>query len=177
MIKLCTRFSIFIYFVLFFNILVHGQDEPDEPIINIMVESGGNIDFKIYSLYYYENGMSLDWGVLTLEYDTTDVSQPGEWYLELRAQDSEFLCSNPDQSLSLDNVTLEVEDIGTEDNFEGDELQADEITLTDSWQLIVDGADSGFYKLKITYHLASLLGHPPGYYNTILEFRMTNQNE
>ncbi|MFP3860750.1 MAG: hypothetical protein ACLFUW_08000 [Bacteroidales bacterium] len=168
MIRVCVKFLLFIYMLLFFSALAHAQESPT---MYIMVESGGNIDFKVYSLHYYENGMSLDWGKLRLEYDTTDINQNNEWYLGVTAQDSKFLSSNPDQDLSLDKVTLEVEDLKAEDEF-GSELEKDIELTHGSYATIVDGADVGFYRLKITYHLDSLLGHPPGYYNTNLIFRM-----
>lgn len=160
-------------FLLLFLLLLCIEAYAQNPTWRVTVESGGHADFKIYTLEKYENGLDyIDWTNLRMVYeDTTSGTQEDKWYLGVKAQDIEFISSFEERSLPLDLLSLEVSDGGGEDSF-GGEIVSEEITLTDSYQPLVELGDEGNYKLNITYRLDSTLGRPPAYYNTNLIFKM-----
>ena len=137
----------------------------------LTISSGGHIEFKVNSLYNYEQGVDYTtWRRTTLKVyvDTllrglhTDI-----WYLEVNAQTPEFQCNFPSQSLPLDYVTVEA--------LYGDWSTTGEVKLDaddGSFQTLLNNGDAGSYKVDIQYKLDSTMGRAPGYYNTNFIFRV-----
>lgn len=147
--------------LLFLPALLRAQNS-----CHMILETGGNVDFKVYSLNYYNQGMTYE------DYTTLHVSCDTLWYLGVISQDSEFLCNYPDQSLSLDYVEIKATEGNGQQSF-GSELNTNKITLSDTeYKTIVNGADGGNYKVNLSYYLDSVKGQHPGYYNTNFIFRM-----
>ena len=167
--KQSAKLLIILIFILFLPALLRAQ-----PPYRLTVESGGSVDFKVYSLKYYNDGMNYDdFTTLRIYCDTLDSGDYTEvWYLGVKAQDSEFISTYPGQSLALDFVELQAADGPGEQSF-GNELNTSKMTLSSSsYQSIVTGGDAGNYKIDLSYYLDSVKGQHPGYYNTNFIFRM-----
>ena len=157
---------------LFIHNLGHPQDDPP---YRLSLEMGGSIEFKVYSLRHYYQGMTYnDRTTLRIHCDTLDSGKhTNVWYMGVKAQDASFYSSYPGRTLDLDYVTLEVFDGGGIDAFNSGELTSGEITLNSSnYTALVEDGDAGNYKVNLTYHLDSVTGQLPGYYNTNFIFKM-----
>ena len=156
-------------------LLIHVQVQSQNPTYRLTVSSGGNIEFKVYSFHHYENGIDyLDMTHLEIIYtDTTAGPHENEWYLGVKTQDDAFYSSYPGQTLDLSYVTLEASDGGGDFAFNSGEITSGEITLSSTnYALLVSEGDVGRYRLNLTYHLDSITGNAPGFYNTNLLFKM-----
>jgi hypothetical protein len=145
-----------------------------QPPYSLTVESGGHIEFKVYSLQHYDQGITYtNRTTLRIFCDTLSGKSSNLWYLGVKAQDAEFFCSYPDQSLDLKYVTVQASRGNGENAIETGKMNTDEYVLSSStYQPLVEGGDAGNYKVDITYHLDSTKGRPPGYYNTNFEYRL-----
>ena len=159
--------------VILFLFLSHGYALAQNPTGGITVESGGYMDFKIYSLNRYEGGLEYtSWSRLQIVFrDTTDGKQVDRWNLSFKANTSNFVSSVPGREMPLDYVSIQVTDAdslsSTATILSGPHALSD--TYTD---LLLDG-DEGTYNLEITYRLDSaVIGRAPDYYNTELIFKL-----
>jgi len=165
----CVRFWFCLIIILLVtSFIANSQVEVPK---RITISSGGHIEFKVNSLYDYEQGVDYTtWRRTTLKVyvDTllrglhTDI-----WYLEVNAQTSEFQCNFPSQSLPLDYVTLEA--------LSGAWSSTGEVQLDandDSFQTLLNNGDAGSYKVDVQYRLDSTMGRAPGYYSTNFIFRV-----
>ena len=157
----------YISFIIF--LFLHGvvQAQSDIPY-RLTVETGGNVQFKVNTFYYYTNGVDYsDWINTRLKIYCDTLSTGEEWYIGAIAQDSEFISSFPDQSLPLDFVKLKAISGSSWSSTGEQTLSSDSYT-----SLVENGEDPGSYRLDIEYRLDSTLGRHPGYYNTNIEFRI-----
>ncbi len=165
------KFLISLIIFLFIHPLVHAQDGSYQ----LTVEAGGAIEFKVYSLRHYYQGMTYsNRTTMRIHCDTLSGNQHTDvWYLGVKAQDASFYSSYPGRTLDLDYVTVEIFDGGGIDAFNSGELTSGEVTLNgSSYAPLVEGGDAGNYKIDLTYHLDSVTGQLPGYYNTNFLFKM-----
>lgn len=169
-----TRCFPIVYIWLIFIVVPCDLQAQNDHEYILNLRSGGSVDFNVSSLHHYNNGIDLEaWTKLNVYYDTTGGPNENEWYLGVKVQDDVMYSNYPDQELSLDYVTISVEDGGGANAFGTDELTEGEITVTSSsYTLLVQEGDEGHYTLNINYHLDSITGEHPGYYNTNLIFHM-----
>jgi len=145
----------YILVLLFLHVVAIAQEDE----LHLNIEKGGNVEFKVNSISQYKGGMEYEnWTTLKIYSDTT-------WYLGVKATRDSFICNYPQPSLGLNVIKLQASD-GGEDSFNGTLVQT-EITLNEdlTHTTLVNAADSGFYKINITYRLDPLIGKHPGYYN------------
>lgn len=168
--------SLLLLFLLKLNPLL---SQPN-PYYQVTVESGGNIGFEIYSMEDYQAG-GITYSNWTTEInivftDTTSGQQTNAWRLGFRAMDTEFGSAFPTRSLPLDIMSIQatgLDSLGSNSN-----LNTDSQPLSNTWTPIVEDADEGVYKLSISYTLDSaLIGHPPAFYNTLLEFQVVESGD
>jgi hypothetical protein len=129
----------------------------------MFIEQGGNLSFKVNSISNYNNELEYtNWTTLEIYSDTT-------WYLGVSLERDSFRCNFPEPALSVDIFSLQASDGGESGHeaFDGTELTTSEITFSagDGIKTLVSAADSGYYKINITYYLDPLLGKHPAYYN------------
>ena len=143
------------------------------PSARLTVESGGYMDFKIYSLNRYEGGLEYTtWSRVQIVFrDTTEGKQTDRWSLAFKANTTNFVSSVPGRNLPLDYVSIEISD--TDSLSTTSTLLSGPHELSNSYtDLVLDG-DEGTYNFEITYRLDSaLLGRAPDYYNTELIFKL-----
>jgi len=145
------------------------------PSYRLTVESGGYVDFKINTLNRYQGGLSYsNWTRLKIVYDDTRTgTQTDKWYLDFRANTTEFVGDIPGNTLPLDYVSIYVESIVPEDPTTDAVLYQGPHALDGTFTRIVDNGDEGVFRLNLTYNLDSAaIGNPDGYYNTELIFKM-----
>lgn len=143
------------------------------PTYQLQVESGGYMDFKIYSLNRYEGGISYDnWTRLKIIFtDTTSGTTTDKWYLDFKANTTDFLGSS--SNIPLDYVSIEISDACGGCLTSTADLAAGKQQLTDAYVNLINNGDEGTFRLNITYHLDSvLLNRPPDYYSTELIFKL-----
>jgi|GEM_PF-1923026 len=172
-----------IWVILFSTVFIFlwgGADSlaQQNPSYQLYVESGGYMDFKIYSLSKYQGGVSYtNWTRLKIVYtDTTAGTQTNKWYLSFKANTDEFVGVIPTETLPLNYVSLYVESLNRENPATSETLYQGPHPLprsSDGFEPLVKFGDEGVFKLNITYRLDSaVIGHDPDYYNTELIFKM-----
>ena len=141
------------------------------PSFRLQIETGGFMDFKIYSLNRYEGNITYnDWTRLRITYtDTSSGTQFNKWELKFKANTTDFIGSVG--NLPLDYVSIEVNDAGG--NLGGAIIDNGPHPLSDTYTNLIQGGDEGTFRLSVTYRLDSaLLNKSPDYYNTELIFKL-----
>jgi hypothetical protein len=154
-----------------------GRLTEIQDTFRVGVQSGGSVQFKINSLYYYTNGITYTgWTTLKIYCDTLSIGYDNIWKLEVKAMETEdSLQSNyPNRSLGLNNLTLDIVNLVEIDGGSATLISGD-ITLSNSYQTLIKDGDAGTYEVDISYTLGPTLGKPPAYYVTNLDFYMSTQ--
>ena len=100
-------FLTILFQIIVFLVLLDGYSFAQDPTYRLTVESGGYMDFKIYSLDRYDGGITYtDWTTLRIDFNDSDNSH--EWYLAFKANTNEFTGSGT-RFLPLSSVSIFVE--------------------------------------------------------------------
>mgnify|MGYP006279503799 CR=1 FL=1 len=164
--KFCFFFIISFFFLL---TSLHAQN----PSYHLFVESGGLIDFKIYSLSRYEGGITYEnWTRLKIVYrDTTPGTQVDKWNLSFKANTPKFYGSM--NEFPLNYISIEASDHNSSIGGSAIINTNKEALSEGSYIDLVNDGDEGTYWLDITYHLdSSLVGRSTDYYTSELLFQL-----
>jgi hypothetical protein len=174
---------IFNLFLLLFVVSpIQGQINPT---YQLHIESGGYVDFKIFSLNQYKNETPpisySDWTRLKITYtDTTAGKQTDAWRLGFKTESLTFDTSPIGSNISVSSISIEASAADSLESSDNGVLtfEKNPQALDNGWTSIIEDGDEGIYRINITYHLDSaLIGKKPEYYNTMLIYKMVKTGE
>ncbi len=148
----------------------------------IIVETGGNVQFNINSLRKYNDGQELNfWTRLAISFiDTTDlgVATTATWKLQIKANTS-VMAGDYGNDLDLDFLVINVDNAGGNNDLGGFIIPG-ETTLTSDFQTLIEAAPQGDFTdniIFISYKLGTgadaLLGNPSDYYFVDIIFELS----
>lgn len=159
------------------------------PRSHLIFYNFATVDFKVNSLYKYQNGMELsNWNLLAVSFEDT-VDSGNSWKLEFMASAPEIQSDGGSTNLPLETIELVIEDGGgttdltsyIQPSAGGDnvfDLQAG------SWVTVISGAPQGSFeenRVRISYKCGkgsvSLMNKSPDYYFVDIYYRLSETVE